>query len=196
MLFEEVDFPLYTMEKKVCDLSMYYCESSFPIITRYYKGKIYEYKEKIAVVNKELNYFSFNNKVPLERILVSSNWVKMDGYANLIIEEKIAEFNVFYNGGYIFPLLPKLKNGLVSFEFENKYYVDLLEGKVSEEYQYDGYYTNQIIFPYKDAYYDVRVELINEKSCFEKIVLNFRINTRGNLLGCSDTSKYCLRRSY
>ena len=114
----------------------------------------------------------------------------------LFIEEKIDEFFIYYNEGYLFPLSLNSEKGIISFTLENKYYLDFINGEVHDVYKKDSVYTNDLLFPYVDKTYNITLKAIDCFSGFNEVTLDFNLHVLGDLIGGCNTSKYCLRRDY
>ena len=195
--FEKIMFPIYPSENETCYLSKHlFCESKTPGLVVFEKNEIEEYYDKVSLVNKNLKYFSFKNNIPVGNIKISTSQETFEGYVSLHIYQKIKEFGFYYNEEYLFPLLIEKDNNIVSFSFENKYYLDLKNGKSYENYFEDTIYVNQLILPYIDENYKMMIELINCFISFERVVIDIEVVTKGNLYGQCKDSKYCLRRNY
>ena len=190
-------FPVYPKEKNVCNLNeSRYCESNNSALVVYENKEIKEMKSKVFLVNETLNFYSFNNKLNVERIKLNSNLFNEEGYAYIYIREKIDSFNVYYNEGYTFTLNLKNDSNLVSLSLENKYYLNIIDGEISDYYVNDSIYTNDILFPYTDKTYNINLKVIDSFVSFHEVIINFSIIVKGALIGDCLTSKYCLRRDY
>lgn len=190
-------FPVYPKEKNVCDLNKSrYCESNNSALVVYENKEIKEMKSKVFLVNETLNFYSFNNKLNVERIKLNSNLFNEEGYAYIYIREKIDSFNVYYNEGYTFTLNLKNDSNLVSLSLGNKYYLNIIDGEISDYYVNDSIYTNDILFPYTDKTYNINLKVIDSFVSFHEVIINFSITVKGALIGDCLTSKYCLRRDY
>ena len=195
--FEDVMFPIYYNDNQICYLSeAYECVSKKPGVIKYVNKVIEEEYNRVSLINKNKVYYSFNNRLPIERIKIGSLLKREKGSANLCIKERIEGMEIYYNEGYSFPLNIQFENNIVNLSLANKYYLDLIKGLAYEEYKENLIYTNQIIFPYIDNEYDITIELSEVFLSFNKVVLDFKLITKGNLLGNCNSSKYCLRRSY
>lgn len=195
--FEMIDFWVYPREGQICNLNeQFYCISKVPSVVKFFDGEIKETYDKISLMSTDINYYSFDNKLPLKKIKISSYLEAMDGYANLYISKEISGFFMDYNDRYVIPLLVNYKNNVLSFSLANKYYVDLIKGITCEDYCEDTIYDNQIVFPYLNDEYEMTIEIVDCFYSFEKITLDFNVITSGGFFGkCSD-NKYCLRRNY
>jgi len=195
--FENIMFPIYSKNNQICYLSeSYECSGKKPSIIKYENKVIEEKYDKLSLVNKEKVYYLFDNRLPIEKIRIGSVLENNNGYANLYIEDKVKGMEIYYNDGYVIPLNIEFKNNIINLTFSNKYYLDLKNGFTYEEYEEKLIYTSQIVFPYIDEEYDVKIELVNVFSSFEKVILGFKFVTKGELFGRCDSSKYCLRRKY
>jgi hypothetical protein len=196
-IFDRVMFPVYPKINGICYLhESFSCKGETPSVVQYKDKKISEKYDKISLLNKNLSFFSFKNKMPLENIKIASALKIQGGYGNLLIEKKINEFEINYDDGYAFPLIFERINGVIELGFANQYYLDLIRGKTYEDYQMDTIKINQIIFPYVDESYDIEIELINCFASFERVVIDFSVITNKSLYGNCNASKYCLRRIY
>lgn len=190
-------FPVYPSEVNVCDLNKNnYCQSNSPVLVTYNNGKIEEKMSKIFLVNEMLEFYSFDNRLNIERIKMSSNLFTDRGYAYLFLNERIEEFFVYYNNGYYFPLILNDNHGLIVPSLEGEYYLDLIEGKTYDYYEIDSLHTNDILFPYVDNTYYITLKVIDGFIGFNEVTLNFSLNVLGKLIGYCVDSKYCLRRDY
>lgn len=193
---DKVTLPIYLHEQENCYLSkQYYCKSKKPSKVIYQGKKINEFYDEISLVSKDHNYYSNNNLMPIERIKIISKNEALVGFANLYIYQEISEFHAYYDNKYTFPLKISLDYG-ISFTFENNYYLDLLKGIMYENYTFDTIKMRQIIFPYKDEEYDIKIEISNCFNIIKNIEVDFKVSTKGRLFGNCNENKYCLRRIY
>ena len=193
---KEIMFPIYVNKIETCYISRkHYCKSTIPSKVVYENDKINQYYDEISLINKENNYYSHNNLMPIQRIKINSRNEVLDGFANLYIYKQVSDFHIYYDKQYTFPLKIKLTD-IISFEFENYYYLDLLKGITYENYQFDTIKENQIVFPYKNNEYDIKIEIIDCFYILKTIEVDFKVLTRGDLMGDCIKSKYCLRRIY
>lgn len=193
---EEVMFPIYINEKETCYISKkFYCKSKSPSKVIYENGEINKIYDELSLINKQNNYYSYDNLMPLQRIKINSKHEVLEGSANLYIYKEIRDFHIYYDMKYIFPLKIKYDD-ILSFEFENEYYLDLLKGITYEDYNLNLIKMNQIVFPYKDQEYDIKIEIIDCFNIFKTIEVDFKVLTKGKLFGNCNESKYCLRRIY
>lgn len=194
---ENIMFPIYSREFLSCDLNKdKICESNNPVIVVYENKNILEIKEKISLVNSGLDFNSFNNLVPINKIKLISNVEALYDYGFLKLEKNVNDFDVYYDGGYIFNLKINSINGIMGFNISDNYYVNFFEGKTSQNYINDALYINEILLPYNNTSYSFIVELNDVFTNFSSVKVRFVVNTKGNLIGKCDSSKYCLRRNY
>ena len=194
---ENVMFPIYKNEDLICDLNeTKICKSNNPVHVIYENKKIREIYEKIAVSNETLMFKSFNNIVPIEDIRLICNNQINDGEMNLYIKEKIDEYSLYYKEGYAFNLEAYVVNNVIRFAFMDYHYVDLHNGKMYDNYISDGVYIKDVILPYRNKEYNFVIELKDCFVSFKTVKLDFKVKTKGDLIGGCETSKYCLRRSY
>lgn len=194
---DNIMFPIYHYEKRSCYLTeSIACISDVPINIIYKEKNISEEKEKISIKKDNFIYNSFNNKIPLEKIKINSNFNIKEGEVNLYIKNEINEFDLYYKDNYLFPLEIYYDKGFMTFMFSNIYYLDLIKSRVYEDYHDNTVAMKNIILPYADNEYEMTIELKDCFSFFEKVVINFKVITKGNLLGDCVSSKYCLRRVY
>lgn len=197
-IFANINFPVYKKIKSKCDImNDGYCKSGFPTKVIYVNNEIKEIYDEIALISKNKVYYSFDNTLPLDKISFNSNEVDFNkGNAAVIIKDRIDEMNIYYNEGYVLPLDVHYKNKIISFSLAHKYYVDLQEGKVYEDYKSDTIYENEIIFPYRDGEYNIQIVLINFFASLDEIEINLKLKTNGMLIGECKVSKYCIRRNF
>lgn len=194
---ENVMFPIYPREFLSCNLNeSLICESNSPVYVLYENKNIKEVKEKIDILNEDLNFNSFNNLVPVNKVKLISTYQCLNHIAVLKLNEKIDGYDIYYDSEYSFPLKISCYNGILSFEVGEMYYVDFVNGKVSENYNYGSKYTNEILLPYENKNYLFRIEMENCFYNFDFVVFEFYVQTKGNLIGKCNESKYCLRRNY
>jgi len=72
----------------------------------------------------------------------------------------------------------------------------LINGYTYEKYQEDCVYLNDIVFPYINSEYDLKLEIVDAFGMFKKVIVDFKVITRGSYYGECAYSKYCLRRKY
>lgn len=196
-IIKKIDLPVYYVKKDICRLSEEkLCISSTPVKVLYDGEYIKEEYEKIALINNESNYFTFNNLFPIDKIKVSSSLIEDGGYANLFVEGKICLKEINDYNGCSFPLEVTYNRGILDFKFYNNYYLDMVQGRTYESYKSNTVYTNNIVFPYEDKEYKISIILENVFISFEKVSLDFVLKTKGFLIGDCIDSKYCLRRVY
>lgn len=193
---EDIYFPVYKAQSFVCDLSNEnYCKGKIPKFVVYKNGMMEEKYEEIFLLNRKLKYTSFNNYLPLDKIKISSTF-SVDGLsAYLILKERVEEINLYYKEEYKVPLSLIFNNSIISFQLSNNYYVNVIEGSTHEDYKEGTIFSNNILFPYKSKCYDMNIE-IEDSVSFEKIIIPFNFETKGNLFGKCNESKYCVRRKY
>ena len=191
----DIFFPIYKANASVCELSsVYYCESSIPSVIEYKNGEIKEYYDKFFLINKGNEFFSFKNYVPLDKLKLSAS-IWQDVSANLYITEEIEGINLYYDTGYVVPLIINFDDDIITFNLANNYYLDVLNGKTYEDYKEGTIFSNNLLLPYVDNEYDMRVE-IGGLETFDKVIIDFNIITKGKFYGTCKNSKYCLRRDY
>lgn len=193
----DIYFPIYPYEKGACNLSLKtYCQSRYPTSVLYSDAIIKEEKSEVFLINSKDNFYSFNNTIPINKIKISSNYFNNDGYANLYVLDKIDEFKLYYDEGYVIPLKMDFSNPVLKFSFDANYYLDLINGIVYDEYVSGTVYKNNVIFPYYDNSYSLYIELIDCFPYFSEVQIYFSVLVEGNLIGDCYQSKYCLRRKY
>lgn len=195
---ENIFFPVYEKEKGSCDFSIKKsCNSSYPVKVVYENGRVNEFYENVFLVNEDLHIRSFNNRLPIENFAIKTSINKEEkGYASLYIDEKLESINVYYSDKYEFPLEVYYDSSLLKFKFANKYYLDYLKGVVSEEYENNLIFDNNIVFPFVDKAYAMEIVLFDAFYAFDNVRIPFMFETRGNLVGNCDESKYCIKRGY
>lgn len=193
---ENIMFPIYPRNDLICDLSeKRICESSHPVFVEYKNKKIIENNGYVSLINDKLNFSNFNNLIPINKIHIISNSLinKKEGYAVLKLKNNE---KVFCNEEFFIPLETVKENDVIYLEFLDKYYVDMKNGITSKNYINNSFYVNQIILPYIDYKYEFSVEILGEFSGFEKVLVEFTVETKHKLVGECNESKYCIRRSY
>ena len=197
-VFTNINFPVYKKIKSKCDImNNGYCKSNFPTKVVYVNNEIKEIYDEIALISKNKVLYSFDNTLPLNKIILNSNEIDFNkGNATVIIKDRIDEINIYYNEGYALPLNVHYKNKIINFSLANKYYVDLKKGKVYEDYKSDAIYKKEIIFPYRDGEYDIQIVLVDFFASLDEIVIKFKLKTKGILIGECKVSKYCVRRNF
>ena len=191
----DIFFPIYKANVGVCKLSdVYYCQSGAPSVIEYKNGEIKEFYDKFFLVNKNNEFYSFRNYIMLDKIKLSASmW--QDVSANLYIEEEIEGLNLYYDSGYVVPLIVNFEDGIITFNLANNYYLDVLHGKTYEDYKDGTVFSNNILLPYRDNEYDMSIEIDGLES-FTEVIINFKTKTNGMFYGACKESKYCLRRDY
>lgn len=190
-------FPLYPKESGSCNLSVQKtCISKWPNLIVYEYKHIEEKYESVALVNEKLDFNVFDNAVPINRIRLKNSINLKEGSAFLILKEKVKQFDIDYNGRYVFPLDVKKEKGLFTFDFVENYYVDELNGKTSQNYLKNGVLKKKILLPYIDEEYTFIIEIKDAFISFDSVTLNFKVSTYGKLIGECSKAKYCFRRSY
>lgn len=190
----DIDFPVYPKNNSKCDLNKNNsCKSEYPIKVTYKNNEIIEKYEQISLNMKNTEIISFNNLIPIKNIsLYALNFDMGDAY--LYLNKEVNGLKVYYDGEYVLPLnIIKSRNNL-NFEFSNSYYIDEMSGNTYEDYMINTKVDNNILLPYIDDIYDMKL-VIYESNSFDEIILEFKVITRGNLIGNSK-SKYLLKRSY
>lgn len=182
----DIKMPLYPFGHQVCYLiDKHECKSKYPSIVKYENNRVNEEYEVIGLVNKNLNLYSYDNLLPIEKIKVVTNLHKLDdGYAMLNIED------------YTIPIRIENKNSIINFEIANKYYLDVKNGNTYDYYMSDTIYKNQIIFPYENMKYDFVLQLKETFISFDEVVIPFSVNTFNRFIGKCSESIYCVRRLY
>lgn len=179
--------PLYYNEKKVCDFTYEnICKSQYPSIIRYENNEILMMYEKIEMVNKNLYLYSDDNMLPLNKISLVSNIDNKDenNYAYLLFEEKEIALNIEEN------------NKIIAFTLIDKYYLDIKEGKVYEEYKKDMIYDNKLVFPYINKTYEFNLFIIDYFISFSEVIIPFKVITFNDFIGDCDSSIYCVKRVF
>ena len=192
----DVSFPVYKLEQRKCMLSKErYCEASIPSIVEYKNNNVKEMYDKFFLIDENTKYYSLNNYIILEKIKISASSNSSIIDASLHLKDKIEGLNVYQDKEYAFPLVVNYDSGLLRFDFLNNYYVDLLQGSTHEDYIENAIFTNKVLLPYDDKTYDMYIE-VETDGVFNKIIIEFEIETKGKLYGTCKESKYCLRRNY
>lgn len=192
--FLNLFFPVFPKKDNVCYLSKRYCENRDVVIYR--EGIVETEKSKVFLVNESSNFYSFDNRLKIERIRISASLFKEEGYAYLSIKDKIEGINLYYNNGYEIPLSVKNDKGIVYSKLENMYYLDFLNGATFENYRKDTIYMNDIVFPYFDNSYEMKLVFVDCFAGFSRVEVSFNLIVEGELIGECFSSKYCLRRDY
>lgn len=193
---ENIMLPLYRKSSSMCDLTRdKLCVSSIPSVIKYENKEIKEFYSNVTVVNDSLSFFSFTNRLPLDKIhLISNSHIdEKEGWA--ILRLKSGRHELFSEEDTI-PLKMASNNNVFYFELAENYYVNIKDGRTSISYIEDSYYINEIVFPYIDEQYNFELEIHNLLADFETILVSFDVKTRGDLVGDCKVSKYCVRRSY
>lgn len=180
-----VFLPLYPYNQEICTLKENdICTSNYPSIVSYENNKLKEKHEIISFVNKELFFYSTNNLLPLDRILLITNLdFNIEGYGIIYIDK--CEIPIKVTG-----------NGVKKLALENMYYLDIKNGKTYDNYVNNTIYDNQIIFPYESKTYRVEVVLHDCFIAFDKLSFSFAFNTQSVFMGDCNNGLYCLRRIY
>ncbi len=189
-----IEFPVYPKNNDLCDLNKNKsCKSKYPSIVIYENNKIEEYYELVSLNMENINVFSFNNLIPINKInLYALNFENGDAY--LYLNKKVNNLNIYYDKKYTFPLKMITNKNSVNFEFSNNYYINEIKGETYEDYVVNTRIDNNILLPYVDETYEMKL-VIYESNSFEKVTLKFNVITKENLIGNKE-SKYILKRSY
>ena len=183
-IFEEVLFPVYPRKNDICDFNIKnHCISDYPSVVVYENKNIYEKYDELFLISNDKEYYSFNNRLPIDKIKISSKLESFDGYAILYLEHQLSEWDLYYKEKYSIPLSIKVKNNIIKFGLENKYYLDIINGLVYENYHVGTVHLNELIFPYIDAKYSLRIELVDASIYYDKVIVDFVVLTNGALLG-------------
>lgn len=197
---EEIDnlfFPIYEKLAGVCDFGEEkMCDSKYPVKVVYQKGFVNEFFEKIFLVEDNLHMRSYDNRLPIEKLAIKTSVHKEDGYAALYIYEKYDYINVYYDGKYEFPLEIYSENGIINFKIANKYYLNYIDGKISEEYFANSVFDNNLVFPFNEDIYYMDIVLVDAFYVFDIVKLPFVFEIKGNLIGRCNDAKYCIKRGY
>lgn len=189
-----IEFPVYPKNNDLCDLNKNKsCKSKYPNKVVYENNKIEEYYELVSLNMENINVFSFNNLIPINKIsLYALNFENGDAY--LYLNKKVNNLNIYYDKKYTFPLKMITNKNSVNFEFSNNYYINEIKGETYEDYVVNTRIDNNILLPYVDETYEMKL-VIYESNSFEKVTLKFNVITKENLIGNKE-SKYILKRSY
>ncbi len=191
---ENIMFPIYPKVEKECNLNIERkCMSSFPTSVIYQNKKIKEEYSEISLLNKETNFQTFNNLLPIDKIYIKSNIILDDFIGYISLENKIDELEMYYDTQYLFPILANNSNQFLNLVLANKYYIDFLNGITSDTYKTNYQIRKEILFPYLDNKYSLTLQL-NNLSLFSRVIFEFEIETKGVLIG--DNGKYLIRRGY
>ena len=190
-------FPVYVLEKGTCNLNLTrVCQSKYPVSVKYENNEIREVREKISVINESLSFYADKNMVPLRKLAISSNVNLKDNLANLYLEEENPFFDIYYNKGYMFPVLLSKERDILSLEFANLYYIDVLNGKMHENYKEGTIQDNKVILPYINNCYEFILKLEKCTKSFNEVVVKFDVFTNKKLIGNKQESLYSIRRKY
>jgi len=188
---ENIMFPIYPKDNMECDLNASrICKSKHPSVVVYNNKVIDENYEMISLVNTNLNIDVFNNLIPLNKMKIITNSILIDGYSSLSVDEDIGLESISL------PLNIMMTNNIINFELANKYYLDVMEGKVYDNYKEKTIYDNQIILPYENKIYKITIELYDCFKIFNYVKIDFNVTTKDRLIGDCNLSKYCIRRNY
>lgn len=164
---------------------------------RYYKS---EFKNGISkdydidfLIHKNIfNKYLISNVLNVNNITFHSNYDFRESTSQLIIKDKINEYDFYYDDGYRF-LLSIERNNNHSFKLIDNLYIDLLDFKLSEEYFESSINSKNIYFPFylNDVEYDCAIFI----QSFIDIRIDFTVSTSGLLFGECNNSKYCLVRT-
>ena len=189
-----IEFPVYPKNNDLCDLNKNKsCKSKYPNKVVYENNKIEEYYELVSLNMENINVFSFNNLIPINKIsLYALNFENGDAY--LYLNKKVNNLNIYYDKKYTFPLKMITNKNSVNFEFSNNYYINEIKGETYEDYVVNTRIDNNILLPYAYDTYEMKL-VIYESNSFEKVTLKFNVITKENLIGNKE-SKYILKRSY
>lgn len=182
-----LSLPLYQYEKQVCDFTYEnICESEYPSIIKYENNRVIEIYEKIGLINQNLHFYSYDNMLPINKVsLVNSvEYEEKEGYAYLLFKEKEIPLNIENN------------NKIISFSLTNKYYLDIKEGKVYDEYQKDTIYDDKLVFPYVDKTYDFTLFIMDYFISFSEIIIPFKVITFNSFVGACNSSVYCIKKVF
>lgn len=193
---ENILFPIYEKGNVICELTeSKQCVTSHPSLVIYEESKIMEKYEELYLIT-DPDIYSKNNILPINKINLLYNFEILENEANLLIYDEIEEFDLIYDEKYFFPLDIVQNRNVLSFNLLNSYYLDIVDGKMYERYVKDTICTDEIILPYKNKTYDLDI-VINEGFInFSKVIINFNVTTKGNLIGQCDGCKYQIRRNY
>lgn len=193
----DIMFPIYPKKDAICNFDeTKLCKSNNPVYIVYENEKITEKYEEIFLINQEMKIENFDNILDLSEIKILHNLTILEGKANLYLSEKIDNFHIRYDDYYTFPLKLNKVNNVIGIMFMEYYYIDVINGKVYENYFNNTNYDNKLIMPYEENKYSFHVEIFDYFCGFEKIVFHFDVITTKGLVGSCNLHKYCLRRNY
>ena len=180
-----VIIPLYPYKEEICILETHsVCTSKYPSVVSYKKNKISKEYETISLINDSLFFYSFDNLLPLNKVFLVTNLnITNEGYGVMNIEK------------YKLPISVS-GNNIIELDLENKYYLDIKEGRTYTSYESNTIHDNNIIFPYGDYEYSINIELYDCFLSFNTVSISFVVATRNSFLGDCSSSVYCFRRVY
>lgn len=189
-LINYLRFDFYKSQSCELNNSNRICNSFYK--NRYSKSILSEKYMNFKILKAPFDAFLTYNKLDLQEFGIYSEYDFSLGEIHLVIEEKIDEYNIGYNGKYTMPLEVIKEGNYYRFSLLEAHYFSVYPFEFSELYK-EGYYkTNNIYFPFTSDYREYELKIVIEG--ITSIEIKFNVSVSDNLFGECESSKYCLVR--
>lgn len=190
LLYKDIKINFYHQEDCNIDNKNRICNLIY--LSRFSNNVSKDYKTNVLVKNDLFDKYLMTNVLDLTNFKITSEYKFHNAKIYLIIENKIEQFNLLYNNGYIFELEVKGKDNIYFQPIEDNY-VRFENFNYGEQYLENSIKTNKIVFPYSNDFKEYNCKIVIED--FVKINIKFNVATQGELIGDCLTSKFCTLRS-